>query len=166
LMQLHLAALEAFRQIRRGKRTRLETLGLLWGKRATDRNEYRYVVEHVTVDTFAKRQKNMVSPSPDDAELKDEIISSFWPELELLGEFHTHPYATTGQVERARGYEFSREDRAALKREMHERDVYYDSFRVGLVMAIAELKRSGWQEPKKFNTNNATWKWTLKRHRF
>jgi len=71
----------------------VETYGNLWGYQATTKRKES--VLHVVLadsDVSAKRESGSVSPAEDAFKLKSDFADSFFPELEYLGDFHSHPY--------------------------------------------------------------------------
>lgn len=96
LIQMCLNGLEAYSIAHKeGKRFQkhLETLGLLWGHELELSNKKTlYCVELASVDTSAERYHDSCEPNDDALELKRNILTSFWPQYDFLGDFHTHPY--------------------------------------------------------------------------
>jgi hypothetical protein len=72
----------------------IETYGNLWGYLADTRrkNEMVFRVVQADVDTSATRQADSVRPKQEAFSTKVEFIDTFMPELEYLGDFHSHPY--------------------------------------------------------------------------
>lgn len=95
----------------------VETYGFVYGFR---RLLYNGEVEHVYVDRFyeslsAQRKIDSVKPQDDAVWLKNSIIERWSPHLTLLGDFHTHPYESREDVEKANGWEFSDQDIEAFR---------------------------------------------------
>jgi len=98
-----LSGMEAFSasHLRRGPRIRLETYGSLWGHEVRlPRGRTLYSVEMAAVDTSAKMENDEVRPAPAALDLKRDVMTSFWPQLEFLGDFHTHPERKAADVVR------------------------------------------------------------------
>ena len=71
----------------------VETYRNLWGyQAATKRNESVLHVVLADSDVSAKRELGSVSPADTAFELKRDFADSFFPELEYLGDFHSHPW--------------------------------------------------------------------------
>ncbi len=71
----------------------LETYGNLWGYKATTkRGESLLHVVVADVDVSAKRLPDSTSPAQDAFDLKHDFVDTFFPELEYLGDYHSHPY--------------------------------------------------------------------------
>lgn len=71
----------------------LETYGNLWGYQATTKRKESLL--HVVLadsDTSAKCKSDEASPAGDAFDLKTDFADNFFPELEYLGDFHSHPY--------------------------------------------------------------------------
>jgi hypothetical protein len=120
---------------------RLETYGNLWGYEASTRR--RETVLHVSladVDTSALRRKDSVTPDVESFRLKQNLVDWLRPELEYLGDFHSHPYdeendgvKSTRQLEAERLYAFSPADFERVPELGPERK---KSYRVGLVATL------------------------------
>ena len=112
--QLITSALEAYdiehRSSTRGKaQNKLETIGLLWGYVLPERDghEKRVVATMATVETSALRTKYSAQPDIDSLQLKKEFLQAYWPQLELVGTFHSHPYETPEEVNDIKGWRLS-----------------------------------------------------------
>ncbi|MDD4239566.1 MAG: hypothetical protein PHT62_13595 [Desulfotomaculaceae bacterium] len=141
LIQLCLSGLEAYSVPHKGVRkqkNRLETYGLLWGYEALIKGETKlYNVEFVSIDTSAKQDHASVDPSNQSLQLKGELITSFWPHYDFLGDVHTHPYEHYTDVLPIKGYNYSSTD---IKR-IEDNTVYWSiyNYRVGLVLTVSRL---------------------------
>lgn len=97
LMTMTFNALEAFClhtlnkvKVKKSKSAkRLETDGHLFGHRNVTDEDTFYTVEFVNIDTTAAQTSDSLYTEA--TELKYDIASAFWPHLEYLGFFHTHP---------------------------------------------------------------------------
>lgn len=143
LIQLCLSGLEAYSvsHLRKGAKLRLETYGMLWGHGAImPDHRTLYAVEMVSVDTSARMDHSTVHRSEHALELKRDLMTSFWPQLEFLGDFHTHPYPRGTHVVGERLYEFSDTDR----NDIVENAAYWrrHGYRIGLVLTIMALHRA------------------------
>ncbi len=75
----------------------LETYGLLWGYSLPARGEdvpTRLVAVLATVETSALRHEEWVDPDTESLLMKRDFFREYWPQLELIGTFHSHPYDT------------------------------------------------------------------------
>lgn len=99
----------------------VETYGNLWGYQAsTKRKESVLHVVLADSDVSAKRESDSVSPAEDAFCLKRDFADSFFPELEYLGDFHSHPYVeseveTDLALQRNSFHEQSSEDQRLAK---------------------------------------------------
>ncbi len=78
----------------------VETFGLLWGRKRWLETRHGPRIRLITVesaapDTSAKRDRGSCEPSPEALALKRDVNSSLWPERELVGNYHSHPYDRT-----------------------------------------------------------------------
>lgn len=162
LIYLCQAGLEAYSVQHQGKRA-LETYGLLWGHQLTMQDgRTLFAIEMATVDTSAQRKKDEVTPNENSLALKQDIMTSYWPQLKFLGDFHTHPHRSADEVVAERLYEFSELDRESI-------EAYPDfwrehGYRVGLVMTIALLKRRSSRSDRRLP--DGTLEFTLSNYRF
>jgi hypothetical protein len=77
----------------------LETFGLLWGhETALADGATLYTIQKASVDTSTKRTPDACAPNSDSLKLKYDFMTAFFPDLEYLGDFHTHPYLKTAQT--------------------------------------------------------------------
>ena len=148
-----LCALEAYTINQDDKKTDpVETYALVWGNESSMVDgRILYTVQKVSVDTSTVRKNDSCEPQQDSLALKNDFIASFFPDLEFLGDFHTHPYTNNyKEVINKALYEFSRDDITHVEKSGH-----FDTFgyRVGLVMALAFVK-NGIQGIKAKRINN------------
>jgi len=146
LIQLILNGLEAYSVSDLGKKNyknQLETYGLLWGHeiQLPKNKGPLYYIDLISIDTSAKRGRNYCNYSDSALELKRDIMTSFWPHYDFLGDVHTHPYSNYKNVEDEKLYEFSKGDIKDLEgRCDHWKE---HNYRVGLVLTIAGMLREG-----------------------
>ncbi|MDE0660082.1 MAG: hypothetical protein OXI79_10585 [Gammaproteobacteria bacterium] len=144
LMHLLLAGLEAYKmRVRRGsdanRKLPLETGGLLWGFIKDGVGGMDHVtVEHISVDTAANRQTDSVALCKHSTVVKRRIIEDRWPNLSLIGDFHTHPYKSLAEVKHEKGWEPSACDIAFYEKCDEERDSWVWDARVFLILTLAE----------------------------
>lgn len=99
----------------------VETYGNLWGYKATTtRKESVLHVVLAESDVSAQRKAGSVSPAHDTFKLKTDFADSFFPELEYLGDFHSHPYVSSEvktelEIERKSYYKQSSDDQEFAK---------------------------------------------------
>lgn len=117
----------------------VETYGNLWGyETSSTRGERILHVSMADVETSADRTQGSVQPKDESFELKQGLIGRFKPELEYLGDFHSHPYdfqndkiKTALEVERGQYYRFSAGDLKHARMLKETRD-----YRVGIVATV------------------------------
>lgn len=145
LIQMCLNGLEAYSIAhKKGKRfhKHLETLGQLWGHELELPNKkILYCVELASIDTSAERNHNSCEPNDEALQLKRNILTSFWPQYDFLGDFHTHPCQNYLDVSKDKWYLFSDDDYESIE----NRTEFWEpkNYRIGLVLTIAQMgKRS------------------------
>ena len=143
LIQLVLNGLEAYivSHSENKKATSIETYGLLWGHEVSlpENNGTLYSIELVSIDTSAERDSWSCTPNEKALELKRDVMTSFWPHYDFLGDFHTHPhgnYKYVGDKE----INFSEPDIESLEEFCN--DWRKHNYRVGLVLTIAWMKKA------------------------
>lgn len=122
----------------------IETYGNLWGYQSqTKRDEQVLRVILADVDTSATRTPNSVRPQQESFSLKEEFVDSYYPELEYLGDFHSHPYDFENdkvdnvlQLERRKLYHFSSGDFNHVRYLQEKR-----RYRLGIVTTIYEMPK-------------------------
>jgi len=143
LIQICLNGLEAYSISHKGnnqQRNRLETYGLLWGYEVPLPGEKKlYSVEFVSIDTSAEQDHQSVDPNDQSLELKRELITSFWPHYDFLGDVHTHPYEHYSDVITIKGYELSNADTKRIENNTDYWSSY--NYRAGLVLTVSRLQR-------------------------
>lgn len=112
--QLLTSAMEAYEFKHRASekgiaKDRLETYGLLWGYAlpARDGIPVRLVAAMATVETSALRHEEWVSPDYESLKAKRDFFREYWPQLELIGTFHSHPYDSLEDVNENKGWRAS-----------------------------------------------------------
>jgi hypothetical protein len=147
IIQMILSGLEAYNilhPIGKINRRKIETYGLLWGHEISLQNKKTfYCIDMLSIDTSAERHKSMVSPNDSALELKENILTSFWPQYEFLGDFHTHPEDHYADV-KPRNYQFSNGDYNSIQYFSEYWQKY--NYRVGIVLTIAMLEKKGTKE--------------------
>jgi hypothetical protein len=154
LIQMILNGLEAY-SIQEGKnncRKPLETVGLLWGHEIILSNkQILYSIELLSIETSAIRKESSVDPKRDSLKLKRDIVSSFWPQFDFLGDFHTHPYENCKEVVQYDGFNFSPDDYDDIEKKYKYWKKH--NYRVGLVLTIAMLNRKSSREHRWISNN-------------
>ncbi|WP_288586575.1 hypothetical protein [uncultured Methylobacterium sp.] len=117
LGSMALAAIEAYCRGdgRPTGRKGLETLGYVWGHKKISDDSIIYNVSKISVSLSATRHRDWVRADPEAGDLKNSFMERWSPELSLLGDFHTHPYASIDEVKEVSGFEFSDADFKSLE---------------------------------------------------
>lgn len=163
--QLLTSALEAYEVEHPSGRQRLdklETFGLLWGYVIPGRRERNpfLVVTAATVETSALRKSDSVAPNLGSLRMKAEFIGRYWPHLEVVGTFHSHPYDSLKDARACRGWQAS-----SPKTNQDGGDTIYwplihKELSIGtpylghLIVTVTSLKKAGWAQPKRFCGNS------------
>ncbi|MDD3653115.1 MAG: hypothetical protein PHO01_02835 [Desulfotomaculaceae bacterium] len=100
-----------------------------------------YCVEQASVETSARQGHSFVVPNLLSLVLKRELITSFWPHYDFLGDFHTHPYEHYTDVIAIKGYNYSDGDISRI--EDYSGYWRFYNYRVGVVLTISRLHRRG-----------------------
>ena len=107
LLQLLMAGMESYKVRQWGDsvtaaRGPVETTGLLWGYTASRDGVDHVVVEQVATDKFAKGTFwETQAPHEEVTAAKQAVVADRWPQLSMLGDFHTHPYKSFQEAIRA-----------------------------------------------------------------
>lgn len=92
------SALEAY-SIPHGKRrnikdhTPLETYGTSWGYSTEREDGTVFNIVAADVDSSAHRTTGWVLQKSEAFSLKNSFYKKYYPEIEYLGDFHSHPYS-------------------------------------------------------------------------
>jgi hypothetical protein len=117
-----LVALEAYAVPRRGV-TFTETYGICFGSTKTTEEKRlahgRHIIRHVDVDSVhiqlrAECYSNKVTYDLRSLETQMEVAKILFPQLDIVGDFHTHVYRTVKDLREARGWSFSSADEAVI----------------------------------------------------
>jgi hypothetical protein len=143
-IQMCLHGLEAYTIYRKGgtqrKEAMTETFGLVWGHEVTQADgRTLYSVDLVSMDISAEFGKSFCRPYPETFTLKKDIVTSFWPQYEFIGDFHTHPYRTIEEVVAYKGLSLSDEDKTYVE-EASDTWIRHN-YRACLILTISRLKR-------------------------
>jgi hypothetical protein len=114
--QIFTSAIEAYEFLHKNPRgkglDRLETFGLLWGYsiQAKGNEPAKVIVTMATIETSATRHKDRVEPDFKSLLMKKKFLENYWPNIEMVGSFHSHPYESLGEVNEIKGWQASKED--------------------------------------------------------
>jgi hypothetical protein len=153
--QLFTSAIEAYEiehrtHVKGKSKTAIETYGLLWGYVLPARNNQgtRIICTMSTVETSAIRHEDWVEPNLESLAMKRDFFKKYWPHIELVGTFHSHPYKGLKDVSRVQGWRASDADRMHWP-QIHERLSQETPLMAHLIITIAALEKRGWAAPKK-----------------
>lgn len=154
---LVLSALEAYAiehlRNKKEEKNKLETHGTLFGYETYSYSkEIVYQIELVSTDTSTRQWQNKVRWSRSARDLKQDFITSFYPNFDYLGTFHTHPYDHYKSVPRGdHGSYFSKGD----LRSFHKNKEYHERVgsRVFILVTVAGMQKAG-TLPNQHITNN------------
>lgn len=145
IINMCLSGLEAYCVLHKNgtsKNNMLEIYGQLWGHEVTLPNgKTLYCVEMLSIDTSAIMKKDSVEPYDDALQIKRDVLTSFWPQFDYLGDFHTHPYKNYESVMEDKLYKFSEQDINSI--EKYSADWTKYNYRVGIVLTIAGMQKKG-----------------------
>lgn len=135
-----LAAVEAYCHGDGKNRVEIETLGPVWGYRGRDHEGTEIIyLDRLAVSLSAERSTCSVTPVEEATRLMARVMDRLAPELTLLGDFHSHPYANRAEVQRCTGYDFSAADFECFLAD----DLLWDRNPAGPVMVVVTICRLG-----------------------
>jgi hypothetical protein len=159
--QLLTSAIEAYEiehRFHRNGRAQIavETYGLLWGYVLPARNDRDLCIicNMATVETSAIRHEEWVMPNPESLIMKRDFFQSYWPNIELVGTFHSHPYSGQRDVIGIRGWRASDTDKNHWPW-FHENLSPELPAMAHLIVTIAALERRGWARPQRLPLGEA-----------
>jgi hypothetical protein len=117
-----LVALEAYAVPRRGVAF-TETYGICFGSTKTTEEKRvahgKHITRHIDVDSVhiqlrAECYSNKVTYDLRSLETQMEVAKILFPQLDIVGDFHTHVYRTVQELRESRGWSFSGADEAVI----------------------------------------------------
>ncbi|WP_264403243.1 hypothetical protein [Vibrio owensii] len=151
--QLFTTAIEAYefehKAHKNGKSHKnLETFGLLWGYSIPQKGNLppRVVATMATVETSALRHQDWVQPDLNSIIAKKRFFEKYWPNIELVGTFHSHPYANLTEVNAVKGWRASPGDEGFWPW-FHEFVSPEQPLLAHLIVTITKLEKKGWAYP-------------------
>lgn len=155
--QMMMAAIESYEIMQRsGKRTkardRIETFGLLWGYVVPTKDTIaaKIIVTHATIETSALRDEDSVTPDFESMQFKKAFMGKYWPNVELVGTFHSHPYGSVQEVREVKGWQASIADTIFLP-EVHEELAREQPHFAHLIVTVTKMSKSGWASPQRLS---------------
>ena len=134
----------------------IETYGLLWGYVLPNRKDRGLCIicTMATVETSATRDEDWVMPNLESLIMKRDFFQSYWPHLELVGTFHSHPYGCLADVNKIKGWRASDADQIHWPM-IHENLSPELPGMAHLIITIAALEKKGWAFPKRLPQGEA-----------
>lgn len=134
----------------------IETYGLLWGHMIPERHGLprRVVCTMATVETSALRHENWVRPQVDSLLMKRDFFKQYWPQLELVGTFHSHPYSSLAEVNDIKGWRASDADKHHWPWVHQILAPDLDSM-AHLIVTVTQLERRGSAWPQRLANNES-----------
>ncbi len=147
---LLLAAAETYVVPARGKGNRYtECYGVCYGSRRDhapfpDGRFRRTVhVSRIVTQLRARANANEVYPNAQSAKIHGEVADKLFSHLSVVGDYHTHPYASITRLRSVKGWMYSGDDQKHVAGWIDEqREVGHDP-RFSLVVGVARGKRKG-----------------------
>jgi hypothetical protein len=160
--QIFTSAIEAYEFLHnnlKGKgANRLETFGLLWGYsvQAKGNQPDKIIVTMATIETSATRHSDWVKPDFESLLMKKEFLESYWPDVELVGTFHSHPYSNLRAVRAVSGWQASQgHGDAAFFPHFHKEIATNQKHLAHLIVTITHLQRVRNSPPARLPGNEA-----------
>ncbi len=139
--------------------SQLETYGLLWGYVLPERGDQpvRIVATIATVETSALQHQDWVQPSYESLKMKRDFFNRYWPHIELVGTFHSHPYINLATVNSLKGWRASDyiDDKGQPKGDVYawphaHENLFSDMPHLAhVIITVAALEKKGWANPSR-----------------
>ncbi|WP_251702077.1 hypothetical protein [Metapseudomonas boanensis] len=128
--------------------TKLETFGLLWGYSIPAKGEgpARVIATMATTETSAVRHTDWVKPNFNSIKAKKEFFERYWPNIELVGTFHSHPYDSIAEINKIKGWQASPGDEKFWPH-FHKEIAPDQPTLCHLIVSITKLQKRGWAFP-------------------
>lgn len=136
----------------------LETFGLLWGYSIPEKVDTpaKVIATMCTVETSATRHNEWVEPNFESLLAKKKFFQSYWPNIELVGTFHSHPYADANEVRECKGWRASDSNTGDSNDQVffptvHEQVAPEQDVLAHLIITVAKLEKRGWAYPDRLS---------------
>ncbi|MFI8749369.1 hypothetical protein ACIGG6_05135 [Vreelandella lionensis] len=135
----------------------LETFGLLWGYSIPAKGTLpaKVIATMATVETSAVRHNEWVAPNFDSLRSKKEFFEHYWPNIELVGTFHSHPYKNLSEVNDNKGWKASEGDQEFWPH-FHEEVAPEQPLLAHLIVTVANLEKTGWAIPDRLKGSESS----------
>ena len=101
-----------------------------------------------TVETLALRAHEWVKPNHRSLNDKIRFMKTYWPNIELVGTFHSHPYDSPEEARYHVGWTASDGDLEFFE-DFHWDYEYEQPTMAHLIIAMAQMQRCGWASPNR-----------------
>lgn len=158
--QLFTSAIEAYefehRAHKNGKAySELETFGLLWGYSIPKKDDLpaKIISTMSTIETSATRHNEWVKPDIESIIAKKQFFEKYWPSIELVGTFHSHPYSSLTEVNEYKGWRASGNEKNSRDGDVHFWPWFHENVSpeqpmlAHIIVTITGLQRKGWAYP-------------------
>jgi hypothetical protein len=141
-----LVALEAYAVPRQGVRF-TETYGICFGStKSVDEKRLahgRHVTRHINISSVhiqlrAECYSSKVTYDLRSLETQMAVATHFFPQLDIVGDFHTHPYANVKELKSIKGWKYSRGDEAGISTWVTPLKKMGYNPRMSLIVAVAK----------------------------
>ncbi|WP_216601339.1 hypothetical protein [Vreelandella azerica] len=114
-----------------------------------------------TVETSATRHNEWVAPNFESLKAKKKFFQSYWPNIELVGTFHSHPYKNLNEVIECKGWRASDSSDGEANDQVffpyfHEEIAPEQYTLAHLIVAVTELEKRGWAYPDRLSGSERT----------
>jgi hypothetical protein len=126
-----------------------EVYGLCFGTRKdippNGSPEFRQIlnVTRVVTQIRARARASEVTPNDKSARIHRQVAERFFKHLELLGDYHTHPFHDLATLKARRGWEYSSSDQAAIPPWLEDCRAEGADPRFSVIVAIAKGGKPG-----------------------
>jgi hypothetical protein len=130
----------------------LETFGLLWGYVIAAKGDQpaKVVATMATVETSALRHNDWVAPNFNSIKAKKEFFGKYWPNVELVGTFHSHPYEDLTEINENKGWRASgKKGDIDFWPHFHRTISPEQPLLAHMIVAITKLNKKGWAYPSR-----------------
>jgi hypothetical protein len=142
-----LVALEAY-AVPKGRGVKYtETYGICFGstkateekRQAHGRHTVRYIhINSVHIQLRAEGYANKITYDLRSLDTQMEVARHLFPQLDIVGDFHTHPYRDVDELKQIKGWHFSRDDEASIPEWASPLRLMGYQPRTSLIVAVAK----------------------------
>lgn len=100
-------------------------------------------VTRIVTQIRARGRASEVTPNDKSAKIHRKVAERFFRHLELLGDYHTHPFSDLSALKARRGWEYSPSDQASVMPWLEDTRAEGADPRFGLILGIARGGKAG-----------------------